>query len=368
MSKSHKDWLIGIVDKSYKHPGANRYTAFAQYLRLRFVEPPLRFRYFKQRWLAIIEHWIFQRFSRAAAEPMYPNSLGLMVQELWTFLQMKASPGSVFHSVKGEVDMHNLPRWSRLTKARLVITYHDALEQFALRSINQNFLREVDGIVALCETQRGFFVTKMPPERVKVVHHGVDTSFFRPGKPREFGATVISVGSYCRDHKVLSVAITQLLKNRPEVKIVLVGLGTRPQDAPEKFDDPRVTYFDGVSDDELLSLYHAADVALVSLWAATANNALLEAMSCGLPVVATDIGGIREYLGSNAGLLVTPFDGEAFASSILSVLRNPSLAKKMGAAGRERAERSFDYKIVAKDMQSFYDQIRAWPQAPQKTR
>ena len=335
MSRDIQDWVIGIVEKRYRHPGAGRYTAFMRYMNLRFVPTPVGFRFFKNDRLAVLENKLFRRFSRLPSEGDYPNGLGVMLQEIWTLKLMRRQPSAVFHSVKGEADMHNLPRWSRHSDARLAITFHDALDQFGSKSITRDFLRNVDGIVALCETQRSFFTSRMNPRRVRVVHHGVDSRFFHPGTVRTPGATVISVGSYCRDHDTFSAAIPVVWKTRPDIRFVIVGLATLPATMPNRIDDPRITYLDGITDAELLAQYHQADVAAISLWAATANNALLEAMACGLPVVATDIGGIPEYLGEDAGLLAPAKDPEAFARAIIRVLSDPASAVEMGAAGRE---------------------------------
>lgn len=362
------DWVIGIVEKNVKHPGAGRYAAFMKPLGIHFINSPVRFRFMSKSWLATVEFKLFRFLSRHPLEAKdYPNAFGIMVQELWALLMMKRSPGSVFHSIKGETDMHNLPRWSRRTDARLAITFHDALDQFGSWSLTPEFLRHVDGIVALCESQRSYFTSRMAPERVRVVHHGVNTEFFRPGPPKPFGATVISVGSYCRDHKVFLAAIPEVWATRPDVHFVIVGLATMPQTLPERIDDPRISYVDGISDEALLALYHQADLAAIALWAATANNALLEAMSCGLPVVATDIGGISEYLGPDAGLTAAAHDPSAFADAILRMLADPVAAKRMGKAGRQRAVEMFDYNVTARKTQEFYDQLRAWPQAPADT-
>jgi glycosyltransferase involved in cell wall biosynthesis len=368
VTAANHDWIIGLVDKRYKHPGAGRYTAFVERIGARFVPTPTGFRFMPDHRLAVAENVLFRRFSRHPDDRSYPNALGITLQELAVLRMMRRNPGRIFHSVKGETDMHNLPRWSRRTQARLVITFHDALDQFGGTGITPAFLSEVDGVVALCETQRSFFTDRMPPERVRVVHHGVDTRFFHPGDVTPTNPTVISVGSYCRDHKTFTAAVHRVWEHRPDVRFRIVGTATSPDDRPDRIDDDRVEYIDDVSDRELLALYHSSSVAAISLWAATANNALLEAMSCGLPVVATDIGGIPEYLGPDAGLLAPPVDPDAFARAVLEILGSAARAAEMGRAGRERAVACFEYDVVAQATQQFYDDVRSWPKANRSVR
>ena len=69
---------------------------------------------------------------------------------------------------------------------------------------------------------------------------------------------------------------------------------------------------------------------------------ILEAMSCGLPVVATDVGGVAEVVEDGVtGYVVSPIDDEAFASAAARILRHPERRAEMGRAGRERAVQSF---------------------------
>jgi glycosyltransferase involved in cell wall biosynthesis len=69
---------------------------------------------------------------------------------------------------------------------------------------------------------------------------------------------------------------------------------------------------------------------------------ILEAMACGIPVIATDVGAVREVLVSGeAGLLVPPKDADAIAGAILRLTREPDLAARMGARGRELVEERY---------------------------
>jgi glycosyltransferase involved in cell wall biosynthesis len=76
-------------------------------------------------------------------------------------------------------------------------------------------------------------------------------------------------------------------------------------------------------------------------------RSVLEAMSTGLPVVATNIRGCREaVLPDETGLLVPPRDAGALYAAVRKLVSDPELALKMGAAGRERAVRLYDERLV----------------------
>jgi len=80
---------------------------------------------------------------------------------------------------------------------------------------------------------------------------------------------------------------------------------------------------------------------------------LLEAMASGLPIIATNIGGIPEAVG-DAGILVPPADIEALKSKLILLMNNDSLRIELGLKGRERALKFFRREDVAQKIRMVY--------------
>jgi glycosyltransferase involved in cell wall biosynthesis len=84
-------------------------------------------------------------------------------------------------------------------------------------------------------------------------------------------------------------------------------------------------------------------------------NVILEAMACGKPAVATDVGGCAELvLEGQTGFLVPPRDEAALAERILRILRDAGLRRRFGAAARQRVEREFSIAAMVQRNESLY--------------
>lgn len=274
-------------------------------------------------------------------------SLSLLLAELTTALHMASRRNALYHVLYGDTDLWLLGPASRVTKNYLVATFHEPAANLEYLRIDQDLVGNLDAAVLVSESQRSHFEQLLPPDRIFVVPHGVDTDFFRPTDQPSRKPICITVGAKHRDFDTLGQAFRAIRTRNPEARLIAVGTRRgRGPDPQLQLDDPNVEYLDGISDEELRRAYGAASVAVLSLQGATANNALLEAMASGLPVVATDVGGIREYLGDEAGVLCAPSDAEGLARQVLRILNDSQVAARMAMAARVRAF-EFDFRRVA---------------------
>jgi D-inositol-3-phosphate glycosyltransferase len=113
---------------------------------------------------------------------------------------------------------------------------------------------------------------------------------------------------------------------------------------------------------ELHRYYSAADVFVSTPWYEPFGITPVEAMACGLPVIGSNVGGIRSTVDDGrSGFLVPPEDPQALAQRLLELQRNPSLRDAMGASGRRRAQQHYTWQQVADGVAQVYRQALPTP-------
>jgi glycosyltransferase involved in cell wall biosynthesis len=109
--------------------------------------------------------------------------------------------------------------------------------------------------------------------------------------------------------------------------------------------------------DDIRSLYRRADMLmLTSDWEGT-PNVILEAMACGLPVVATRVGDVSNIVGDNRGFVVEPNDENGLVDCALRLFKEPGLRQTLGASGREYVTRTHSLEILRDSLIDVYQKV-----------
>jgi len=282
-----------------------------------------------------------ERLARRAARPAYTRES--MGYELAALRRMARWPRAIYHVLYGEDDYHHLARAARLLRragGRLVVSFHQPPDIFDFavpRRAAARILPMLDAALVTTSHQAEHLARWMAPERIHRVPLGVDCTFFSPATngqqpAREFHC--ITVGLWQRDF----VLLEQLTREAADLGLPLrFTVVSSPEVASTFAATPGVTAHTGISDEQLRDLYRESDLLVLPLVQAAASNTLLEAMACGLPVLASSVGGVSEYLGTGGGRLVPPFRPDLMLEAILELAAAPAEREAMGVAARERA-------------------------------
>jgi glycosyltransferase involved in cell wall biosynthesis len=155
--------------------------------------------------------------------------------------------------------------------------------------------------------------------------------------------------------KGLVPLLESLAKVRTERHAELVVVGSpRPHSGAEATVrrlglEGGVRFVSGLGDEQLVELYAQAELAVVPSLYEGFSLPAVEAMACGVPLVATTGGGLPEVVGTDgrAGLLVPPGDAGALATAIGAVLDDPDLGRRLGRCGREWVLDRFTWRATA---------------------
>lgn len=246
-----------------------------------------------------------------------------------------------------------------------------------LRRIYRPF---VTHYVALSRDLERYLVTKVgvAPAKVAQIYNGVDGQRFFPVRERVpiAGCPFVDRGLWLvgtvgrmqsvKDQTTLARAFVRVLSAFPELRsrlrLVMVGDGALRAPARAVLDDAgmaELAWLPGQRDD-VAQVLQGLDCFVLPSLAEGISNTILEAMACGLPVIATAVGGNGELvLPGRSGALVPPADVEAMAQQIAVYAFDPERARALGWAGRAVVERQFSLTAMTQRYQGLYDRLLA---------
>ena len=230
-------------------------------------------------------------------------------------------------------------------------------------------------IVTMSKDQELFFKRLgIPGDKLVTILNGVDLSRFngvidREEKKTELGlsganAIIGCVGRLSEEkgHQYLIRAIKHVNQKIPGVHLVLVGDGaarTALGELTRELDMERLIHFFGNRDD-VNEIYPVLDLFCLPSLTEGLANALLEAMACRLPIVATSVGGNKELLTQmKNGVMVPSGSATSLAEAITMVLSDGGLRTSLAETGRRFVEEKFSLKRMVDDYANLYLELRS---------
>ena len=253
----------------------------------------------------------------------------------------------------------------------------DANNLLRLKSRRASFIRVISR-----DGRRRVEAAGVSPDAVRLVHLGVDVPAQPAPRPRIRGRLVILVPAALhpkKGHADLLVALAQVAASSPSVDVRAAFAGAGPLDADLRRRSEElgvadaVTFLGHIPHAELLAMYASGSIDVVALASVTRAGleaegipvSLIEAMAHGVPVVATDSGGVVELIGDGRGILVPKGDAPALAAAFRRLALDSEVADRLGAAGRAQIQAEYDVRQTAADlMAAITTPLSASPDSP----
>ena len=192
-------------------------------------------------------------------------------------------------------------------------------------------------------------------ERITVIPNGIDIENFKPSsdsKTLDFKiVTTASSDIPLKGLRHLILALPRVLREYPLTRLTVIGKSPKKSKLNKLIDDlnleDKITFKSGISENEIVDIYHHSDIAVIpSLYEGFGFGAG-EAMACGVPLISTDSGGLKQVIGESA-LKIKPGSVQQIEESIIKLFNEEETRNKLSKKGRERMEELFDWEIAAK--------------------
>lgn len=246
------------------------------------------------------------------------------------------------------------------------------------RILAQRFLSVFcDAILTPSEVSRNEYSREMriDPRKIQVIYNGVDLKRFRPSpgecleeKRKAFGLQMddIVIGSVTRFDPVKNIdalvrAFARLNRNvSKRSKLLLIGDGSELSAVRKLTDDLGLTekvIFAGMRQDVPICL-GLMDIYIQPSLFEGVPNAVLEAMAAGLPIVATNVGGVSEIVeDGKTGFLVDPNSEDGLTHAMDILIQHKEKRRQMGQSGRTRVVSLFSIEKMVSDYENLYEQL-----------
>jgi glycosyltransferase involved in cell wall biosynthesis len=240
--------------------------------------------------------------------------------------------------------------WERFSKQRW----------YAFTRMQTHVASRMERVVTVSENSREDIIRDhhVKPQNIEIVPVGVDPELFKPlpDVSRVPGRliTTASADVAMKGLTYLLEALAKVRTEKPEAHLVVIGRakpgGSSARTIAELGLEDHVEFISGVPEQRIIELYSEAQLAVVPSLYEGFSLPAIEAMSCGVPLLATTGGALPEVAGKDGetAVLVEPGNSEALAGGIRTFLEDQELRDRIGAAGRQRVQDHWSWTHTAK--------------------
>jgi len=231
----------------------------------------------------------------------------------------------------------------------------------------KTFIEKSDAIISVSKISANFIQQFAPRKRILIIPNGVDVNHFRPIHKKdddsEFVILFVSRIVRRKGLHLLVESLRYLKKDIPNIKLVIVGEGTFEEYIRRRVYDldlkKNVKFMGKIKDKELPAVYNNADLfVLPSLYGESFGIVVLEAMASGVPVIVSNIGGLKEIVNNLVdGILLEKNDPKEIYEKIMILYKNPDLRRYLSKNARRKVEEKYDWNKIICNIEKIYIEI-----------
>ena len=246
-----------------------------------------------------------------------------------------------------KLEMQNAINWKeRLSSSR----WHNFLP------MQKKVAPQLKNIICVSQPSKEDVISefKVDEKKITVIPNGIDIGIFKPSSiKKSFSFRIVTTASAdipLKGLRHLILALPRVIRQFPLTSLTVIGKSPEKSNLNKLIDDldleDKITFRSGISEKEIVKTYHDSDIAVIpSLYEGFGFGAG-EAMACGVPLISTDSGGLKQVIG-DAALKIKPGSVNEIEEGILKLFTEEKIRQELAEKGRERMEEFFDWKVAA---------------------
>ncbi len=258
----------------------------------------------------------------------------------------------------------------------LVVTNHGLVSQTAPQWLQKIYLPTIgrwifgtaDAVICYTETERDQMVDLgVSPDKIHVIHNGIDTSVFVPSNPTSPKKQILWIGRFTPGKGVeyLLKGFGAFSRRFPDYTLVMVGRGPLKDDfvrmIREMDLEDKVVLRDFIPNGKLPGLYQESSLFVLPSFEEGVPRTILEAMACGRAVICTALPQLVDIV-SGCGILIPTADAGAVADALSELTSDPALAHNLGQSARAKVVSQYSWDdTVAKTLDLYASLVHSVP-------
>jgi glycosyltransferase involved in cell wall biosynthesis len=224
--------------------------------------------------------------------------------------------------------------------------------------------KKYDEIILVDPSQKPYFLDYgVPDDRLSVIRNGVDAELFSPPDKGKDNGTIdfVYVGRLSLDKgvNILLDAFSQYHRENPDSRLTLIGDGMLKNRIVNAVDDDSITWIGALNHSKIPAVLQKMDAFVIPQNIGGLGLSVMEAMSCGLPVITTAIGETVQLLGKDEGILVRPHSVSDVVDAMRVLGDDKNLRISMGKKCRQKVEDQYSWKNQIHQLEQVYERAIA---------